>query len=188
MSTTPVVVAVIGMDQPGVVACVSERLTALGCNIIEMTQSTLRKQLSAIYIVDCPEAVALGRLQAELEAAVAARHLRLSVVTRAYELPAAGAEPPASEPFVVSVYGADRNDLVGTFARIFGCHGINIENLHGFQTADGDFVQVFEVAIPLDIDTKSLHKMLLERARHMNLQLTMQHRDIFEAVHRVAVF
>jgi glycine cleavage system transcriptional repressor len=48
-------------------------------------------------------------------------------------------------------------------------------------------MQVFEVSIPESIDTRSLHKVLLERAKGMQLHLTMQHRAIFEAVHRVAI-
>ena len=48
-------------------------------------------------------------------------------------------------------------------------------------------MQVFEVSIPVSIDTRSLHKVLLERAKSMQLHLTMQHRAIFEAVHRVAI-
>ena len=45
-NTNIVVVAVIGMDQPGVIACVSSVMTRLGCNIVEMTQSTLRDQFA----------------------------------------------------------------------------------------------------------------------------------------------
>ena len=41
-------VAVIGLDQPGIVATVSSALTRLGCNIEEMTQSTLHDQFSGI--------------------------------------------------------------------------------------------------------------------------------------------
>ena len=48
-------------------------------------------------------------------------------------------------------------------------------------------MQVFEVSIPTDLDTRSLHRVLLERAKSLGLSLTMQHRDICEAVHRVTV-
>ena len=47
-NTNIVVVAVIGMDQPGVIACVSSVMTRLGCNIVEMTQSTLRDQFARL--------------------------------------------------------------------------------------------------------------------------------------------
>mgnify|MGYP000831235633 CR=1 FL=1 len=51
MSNHEVVVAVIGLDQPGVIACISSVITRLGCNIREMTQSTLHEQFAGIYPV-----------------------------------------------------------------------------------------------------------------------------------------
>jgi glycine cleavage system transcriptional repressor len=181
-----VVVAVIGLDQPGVVACVSQVFTKLGCNIEEMTQTALQQQFAGIYIVDKPSELSNDALQAELTAATSAKHLRLTVVARDYEQPKSGEREPA-EPFVISVYGQDRNDIVGTFSRIFGAQGINIDSLRAFSLGKDESMQVFEVSIPESIDTRSLHKVLLERAKGMQLHLTMQHRAIFEAVHRVAI-
>ena len=109
--------------------------------------------------------------------------MKLSIITRDMENPEH--EAPASQPFVISVYGKDRNDIVGTFAHIFGEQGINIEALRAFPLGDGSSMQVFEVSIPDDIDTRSLHRVMIERAKAMNLNLTMQHRAIFEAVHRI---
>ncbi len=185
MSNHEVVVAVIGLDQPGVIACVSSVITRLGCNIREMTQSTLHDQFAGIYLVDKPEEVTNETLNSEIEKAVALKKMRLTIVTRDYEEPTQA--PIPSEPFVISVYGPDRNDIVGTFAHIFGEQQININSMRAFQLAEGNSMQVFEVTIPTDLDTRSLHRVLLERAKTLGVSLTMQHRDIFEAVHRVAV-
>ena len=185
MQNNNVVVAVIGLDQPGVVACVSAVLNRLGCNIEEMTQTTLHNQFAGIYLVNKPSELSKEELTTEIQKAVNAKKMHLSVTTRDYE----EAKPAAyeTEPFVVSVYGTDRNDIVGTFAHIFGEQQINIEALRAFPFGDGSSMQVFEVSIPVDIDTRSLHRVMLERAKSMGLNLTMQHRDIFEAVHRVAI-
>ncbi len=184
-NTNIVVVAVIGLDQPGVIACVSAVLTRLGCNIKEMTQSTLANQFAGIYLVEKPVTLTNDALNAELEKAVAAKRMRLSIVTRDFEEPPAGTAK--SEPFVISVYGPDRNDIVGTFAHIFGEHRINIEALRAFPVGDNASMQVFEVSIPDGLDTRSLHRVMQERAKSMGLTLTMQHRDIFEAIHRVEI-
>ncbi len=185
MQYNNVVVAVIGLDQPGVIACVSSVMTRLGCNIEEMTQSTLHQQFAGIYLVNKPAELSNEQLNGEIERAVKAKKMKLTIVTRDYE------EPPASEvttePFVVSVYGPDRNDIVGTFAHMFGEQRINIDALRAFPIGEGASMQVFEVEIPSDLDTRSLHRVMLERAKSMGLNLTMQHRDIFEAVHRVNI-
>lgn len=185
MQYNNVVVAVIGLDQPGVIACVSSVMTRLGCNIEEMTQSTLHQQFAGIYLVNKPVELTNEQLNGEIEHAVNAKKMKLTIVTRDYEEPSTA--EVASEPFVVSVYGPDRNDIVGTFAHMFGEQKINIEALRAFPIGEGASMQVFEVSIPADLDTRSLHRVMLERAKAMGLNLTMQHRDIFEAVHRVNI-
>ena len=183
MQTNNVIVAVIGLGQPGVVACVSSVMTRLNCNIEHMTQTALHNQFAGIYVVDKPADLSNNALQEALEKETAKKKMKLSIITRDMENPEH--EAPASQPFVISVYGKDRNDIVGTFAHIFGEQGINIEALRAFPLGDGSSMQVFEVSIPDDIDTRSLHRVMLERAKAMNLNLTMQHRAIFEAVHRI---
>lgn len=185
MQYNSVVVAVIGLDQPGVIACVSSVMTRLGCNIEEMTQSTLHQQFAGIYLVNKPTELSNEKLNGEIERAIHAKKMKLTVVTRDYEVHAE--EVGTTEPFVVSVYGPDRNDIVGTFAHMFGEQKINIEALRAFPIGEGASMQVFEVSIPSDLDTRSLHRVMLERAKSMGLNLTMQHRDIFEAVHRVTI-
>lgn len=52
-----IVVAVIGCDQPGVIAAATNTLTRLGCNVEEMTQSILRHQFASIFLVNKPRGV-----------------------------------------------------------------------------------------------------------------------------------
>ena len=144
MSNHEVIVAAIGPDQPGVIACVSAVITRLGCNIREMTQSTLHDQFAGIYLVDKPDSVSNEFLNAEIEKAVEHK-------------------------------------------KIFGEQRINIAAMRAFPIGEGASMQAFEVMIPSDLDTRSLHRLLLERAKGMGLSLTMQHRDIFEAVHRITM-
>ena len=186
MTNHEVVVAVIGLDQPGVVACVSSVITRLGCNIREMTQTTLHDQFAGIYLVDKPESISNESLNAEIQKAIEHKKMKLAVVTRDRVVDET-VLPKNSAPFVISVYGPDRNDIVMTFSHIFGEQKINIAATRAFPIAEGSSMQVFEVDIPDDIDTRSLHRLLLERAKSMGLSLTMQHRDIFEAVHRITI-
>ena len=185
MAATPILVAVIGRDQPGIVACVSSVMTSLKCNIIRMTQAALSHQFAGIYLVTRPDGMTNDTLTAELEKAAAVKKLALSFITR--DADTETAVSTETEPFVISVYGPDRNDIVGTFAHIFGEQGINIEALQAFPLDEATSMQVFEVSIPKELDTRTLHKVLIERAKTMGLNLTMQHRAIFEAVHRVEV-
>ena len=118
MTNHEVVVAVIGLDQPGVVACVSSVITRLGCNIREMTQTTLHDQFAGIYLVDKPESISNESLNAEIQKAIEHKKMKLAVVTRDRVVDET-VLPKNSAPFVISVYGPDRNDIVMTFSHIF---------------------------------------------------------------------
>ena len=61
------------------------------------------------------------------------------------------------------------------------------EGLKAFRIEDDQSLQVFEVVIPEQVDTRSLHRIMGERAKRMGLRLSMQHAAIFEAIHRVRV-
>ena len=52
-----ILVAVTGPDSFGVVYTTSDTLNKLGCSIIDMDQTTVRNEYSAIMIVDKPESV-----------------------------------------------------------------------------------------------------------------------------------
>ena len=54
MKTKDILVSIIGLDEPGIVAATAETLTRLGCNIEQMTQTTLRDQFTAVYLVTSP--------------------------------------------------------------------------------------------------------------------------------------
>ena len=47
---------------------------------------------------------------------------------------------------------------------------------------------MFEVALPLSLDRSAFRRTLEDKARGMGLRVGMQHRDIFEALHRVEPF
>lgn len=185
MKTKDILVSIIGLDEPGIVAATAETLTRLGCNIEQMTQTTLRDQFTAVYLVNKPEDIENKNIRLEIQTAYDAKKFHLTVSIRDVET--AEGKAAAGEPFIVSIWGHDRNDIIATFARIFAEQRINVEGLKAFRIEDDQNLQVFEVVIPEQVDTRSLHRSMGERAKRMGLRLSMQHAAIFEAIHRVRV-
>lgn len=177
-------VAVIGLDQPGIVAAVSSALTKLGCNIEEMTQSTLHDQFASIYLVNKPEGLANADLEKGIEEALSRRRFHLSLVIRDFEALPEGVAPEA-DPYVISIWGRDANNIVSTFSKIMSEQRVNIHDLRAKPLGNGESVQIFEVAVPKAVDCRAFHRVMSERARAMGLTLTMQHRRIFDAMHHV---
>ena len=178
-----VVVAIIGSDQPGVVARSAQVLTACHCNICEMTQQALRGQFACILLVDKPEGLSNEAIASGLTEAFKANGLHLSVVTRDYVNPVW--EKQDAQPFVMSIWGPDRNDIITEFSAMCAAKGANIEGLRAFPIELGQSLQVIEVAVPAEVDLPAWHKELLAKAESMGLKLSMQHEHIFEAIHRV---
>ena len=50
-----VVISVLGRDRPGIVATVSRTLSESGCNIEDISQTTLQNEFAGIFIATLPQ-------------------------------------------------------------------------------------------------------------------------------------
>ena len=67
-------------------------------------------------------------------------------------------------------------------------YGANITNLKAVSrgaSAGQEYVTFYEVDVPAGTDRQSFRDALRERARELGLDVNLQHREIFEQVHRV---
>lgn len=187
-----IAVSILGIDCPGVVYLVSSTLSALQCNMEEISQTILKGQFAAIFIAEKPDALTEDKVHSELVKAIDARDMSLSVIVRSLDERAVYHGEPG-EPFVITVDGEDGLNVVASFTRIFAENKVNIENMKALMPDMPEdqpdtrrrALQVFEISLPLSIDRTALRRTLEDKARDMGLRVSMQHRDIFEAVHRV---
>ena len=104
------------------------------------------------------------------------------------EVAAAGAAPGPVEPLVITTVGPDRPGLVAGITEVLARHGGNVTNLKAVARPAGgaqEFVTFYEVDLPADVDRRAFRAALRERARELGLDVNLQHREIFEQVHRV---
>ncbi len=182
-----VVISVIGLDCPGVVYAISDTLSQFKVNIRAMTQTILQGQFASIFVVTLPDGLDQEELRNSLTARVNERGMHLAVNIHPYEQGNATL-PPASEPFVVTVTGPDRLDIISSISKIFAEHNVNIENLTAVlpdENADSCLL-VFEIALPMTVNRNAFRRTLLSRGEDLGLLISLQHRDIFEALHRVS--
>ena len=128
VSVSKIVVSVIGLDCPGVVYAVSSTLSALECNIEEVSQTILKNQFAAIFVANKQESLDNGTIHTQLSKAIEARGMHLSVTIRDFEEGDTFGSAE-SEPFVVTVDGEDRFEIIAAFSKIFSDQKVNIENL-----------------------------------------------------------
>lgn len=179
----------LGRDCPGVVAAVSRLFGEIGCNIEAMSQTMLLGEFAAIFVVNAPDGQNETTLKNYLVRQLDAAGVDLSVLVR----PAIGSqwgEDLSCEPYVVTVDGPDGPGLIGAMSRIFGRHGVNIENLTAIlaEREKGNALFVFEVMVPDSVDLGRLRRELNKEGQSLNLRVSVQHRHIFEAIHRIDSF
>ncbi|MBO4311400.1 MAG: amino acid-binding protein [Desulfovibrionaceae bacterium] len=183
-----VVISVIGLDCPGVVYTVAETLAQANVNIEAMTQTILQGQFASIFVATLPDGVEQARIKEQTEAAIARRNMHLTVHIHAFEQNVSDKEPEESEPFVITVTGRDRPNVIASISKILFDHAVNIESLKAMlPTPEEDAcLLVFEIALPVSVDRNAFRLTLLGKGEELGLEVSIQHRDIFEALHRIS--
>ena len=183
-----IVISVIGRDCPGVVYAISSALSKEKCNIEELSQTILKGQFASIFIISAPEGVTEEDIQRVVSLNLESRNMDLTVAARTFE-PDTFCSTEETEPFVVTVNGSDQPEIIAMISSIFAEQKVNIENLKAIRVdeSSNECVLVFEVALPLSINRNAFRQMLQAKARNVGLAISIQHENIFEAIHRVPI-
>ena len=180
------ILAILGQDRPGIVAAVSKILFEQNCNIENVSQTTLQFVFAGIFIVSMPGNLAPESMHQNLTAELAP--LGLEVHITLIEAMAAPVSPPHSEAYIVTTKGPDRKGLVAGISEVIARFDGNITNLQAvFKGGDdpSDNIMIYEVDIPPQTDQQALYQELKKRAQELALDIDIQHRNIFEAIHRI---
>jgi glycine cleavage system transcriptional repressor len=180
------IISVLGQDRPGIIAAVTHILFEQDCNIENVSQTILQNEFSGIFIVGVPEALSEADLHRHLETGLAPMGLHV------YEKRLADAEGSEAcvecESFVVTTTGPDRKGLVAAITAIMAGHRVNVTNLQAVFKGGDDpnaNIMIYEVDIPKDADQQALRRDLREKALDLSLDISIQHKLIFEAINRV---
>ena len=181
-----VAISVLGTDRPGIVAAVSGVLMKRGCNVEDVSQTILQGEFVGILIASVPKEVPPDDLGEELGRSLDPFGLR--VLLKRLEPRERTASPVENEPFVVVTTGPDRLGLVAGITSVMARFGVNITHLKAaFRGGDDPHrnTMIYEVDVPTALDRSTFLDALQQEARALDLELSVQHRDIFEAIHRV---
>jgi glycine cleavage system transcriptional repressor len=180
------ILSVLGKDQPGIVAAVSGVLFAKNCNVENVSQTILQTEFAGIFIVSFSDDLSLAALEQALMAKLQPLDLNVHIKPLRGQTPAS--TYPESEPFIITTKGPDRKGLVAGITEVIARHGVNITNLQAiFKGGDepGDNIMIYEVDVPVDLNQKMLEHELRQRAKELLLEISIQHRNIFEAINRI---
>lgn len=179
------IITVLGHDRPGIVAAVSKALFDHQCNIEDVSQTILQTEFAGIFIASMPSSMKPAELLTELEKRLHPEGL--SVFLKEMQSRPAGVQVEM-EPFVITTMGPDRPGLVAGITGLLSDFHVNITNLQAaFRGGDDPRrnVMIYEVDIPVETDQNAFRTALYARAKELGLDASLQHRDIFEQIHRV---
>ncbi len=182
-----ILISVFGRDRPGIVANVSRVIYRSGGNIEELSQTAIKGQFAMILITSSSQPESFAGLKDEL--AVLSRDLDLEINLRPVkEKDMIPFEAGETEPFVLTVRGEDRPGLVYGITEVLAERGINITNLDAKTARVGEkleYIQLFEVDVPKNLDYGRIQEKLRARGREMGVEVDLQHRGIFRAMNQI---
>ena len=180
------ILSILGQDRRGIIASVSKVLYEQNCNIENVSQTTLQFVFAGVFIISMPGDLSPQSLDQRLKAELGP--LGLDVHITMLESITAPVSPPQSESYVITTKGPDRKGLVAGISEVIARLDGNITNLQAvFKGGEdpGDNIMIYEVDVPPRTDQQALYRELKKRAAELKLDINIQHRNIFEAIHRI---
>jgi len=182
-----IVVSVISQDRPGIVASVSKALYENHYNIEALSQTSVLGQFAMIIIASAKKGQTHQKVKTACQTLSQTMGLNISLKEARREdmVPYLKSE---TEPFVITVHGEDRPGLAYGVSEILAGWGINITRLDAKVTLIGqklEYVQIYEVDIPKELDFDVLHDTLKKRGQELGVSIDLQHQEIFRAINQV---
>ncbi len=181
-----VVICVLGKDRPGIVCKVSSVMASHGCNIEDISQTVLQGEFCGMFVLSLPQGFSLASLKHVLEEKLSPEGLQ--VLCKILEDGDREKKQSYTEPFVVVSIGADRVGLIAAISCIMYSHGVNITNLKFINRTPAfpeKTITIYEVDIPRGVKLSDFVRDLEQRAKELGLDITVQHKRIFEDTCRI---
>ncbi|MCX4189305.1 glycine cleavage system protein R [Methylophaga sp. OBS3] len=183
-----VLISVLGSDQPGIMANVATVIQQRHGNIENLSQTLLENVFGALLLASLPE----GETPAELQKAIqeACGELGLFINVHAWDEHTTDWQQskPETQPYIISCIGPDRQGLVAAVANALFKHSVNITNIQAiFKGGKNpmDNLMVFEIDVPKSTVMDDLRDDLNVISQKLNLEISVQHRKIFESVSNI---
>lgn len=181
-----VIISVLGEDRPGIIAAISKILADEDCNIENVSQTILQNEFSGIFIASIPETLSAESLQKHLRNGVE----KMGLLVHVKEMKHQGSvyDAPESQAFIITTRGPDRKGLVAKITEVMAGYNVNVSNLQAvFKGGDNPNhnMMIYEVDIPVNIEQHQLESDLRRTASDLGLHISIQHRNIFQALNRI---
>lgn len=174
----------LGKDRPGLVADISEAVTALGGNIVHVEQSAIFGLFSMLMLIeanDLPPGLDAYRFAYELS--LKGRESGVDVTAEVIDRERI---EKTKDLRVITIVGSDKPGVMGAIARTIANAGANIERMQ--HVAQGDFM-AFEIWVDASqTDFEKLRHDLRAKCESVGVNAVIQPHSMFRTRKRLVVF
>ncbi len=179
------VISVMSKDRPGIIADITTVIFGLGGDLADLNQSVLGGYFTMILIAEfddtvTPEDLLAGfsHIDSETKIEATIKEMSESLETEKEKLPL--------ETYVVTAQGVNRKGLVKIMGDFFYSRNINVLDL--VTTKDKQkYTMIFQVDLSPISSMKTFRQDLQNMADTENLDLVLQHNDIFMATNEIGI-
>jgi glycine cleavage system transcriptional repressor len=146
----------------------------------------LQNQFAGFFIVEKPPGRTRNQLQQAFLEKIGDSGLTIHVNPLGTNGRAADESP--AEIFLITTIGPDQKGLVARVSAIIAKFNANIINLKAVFKGGSDpnvNVMSYQVGISPDVDAPAMFKALREKAGELNLDIRIQHKNIFDAINKI---
>lgn len=172
------VISVMAKDRAGIVAEVTEGISALGGNLADLRESVLCGYFTMILVAGFPAGVGVAQVETALSGATASK---VSVALHEGTLTELDHTRNA---YVLTAVGRDRIGLVAQVSRFCCNRGVNILDLASHVDAD-QYTMMLQIDLSQIQSMETFNDELASFGKKSGLNLVLQHNDIFRATNEI---
>ena len=179
------IISVLAKDRPGIIARVTSDLYELGCNLENVNQMILQNQFAGFFVTQVPKSLSCETIRQEL--VLKEKDQGLTIHVRPLE---EDTQTPVAEKeiFLITTSGPDQKGLVAQLSSIISSFGANIVNMKAVfmgGSNPNENVMSYQVLITKEIDAPAMFAALRKKAKALNLDIHIQHKNIFDVTNKI---
>ncbi|MFY9487845.1 MAG: ACT domain-containing protein [Solirubrobacterales bacterium] len=170
-------VAVVGRDQPGIAAAITQALHSAGANIEDSRMTILGGQFAIMMLISLASDADVEALRGDLETVRSSMNLEAAVLSEIEETGAAAIPEPTH---VLTVYGADHPGIVSAVCAALAAQSVNIDDLATRVVGAEDapvYTMICELTLPEGLNPDVLTADLVRVGEAQGVEVVLRELD-----------
>ncbi|MBM3335339.1 hypothetical protein FJY63_11820 [Candidatus Sumerlaeota bacterium] len=178
------VISVMSVDRVGIIHDITDTIVALGGNVIALSQTVMRGYFTVLIEAVFPPKTEPDEVLKRLsQSGRTPGELQVLVIPRLPDVPTT---KQRAEVYVLTARGPNRVGQIHRIASFLAGQDINFEDLYVY-VEDGQFVMIAQVTLPHALPFERLLIDLERLGRDTEMEIVLQHENIFRAVNEVGM-